>query len=95
MPVNPIDYGRYGHPEMVAIFEEEYRHSLWLKIEAAVADVQADMKIIPKDAAEDIKKTAKSDIVTLERTMEIEKTTRHDVVALFEAIAEKCEGAGS
>jgi adenylosuccinate lyase len=95
MPVNPIDYGRYGHPEMVAVFEEEHRHSLWLSIESAVAEVQAEMSIIPKDAAEDIKKTARPDIVTLERTMEIEKTTRHDVVALFEAIAEKCESSGS
>ncbi|MHA1389621.1 MAG: adenylosuccinate lyase [Candidatus Thorarchaeota archaeon] len=51
--------------------------------------------MIPKLAAKDIKKNATPEIVTLERTMEIEKTTRHDVVALFEAIAEKCEGPGS
>ncbi|MHA1663853.1 MAG: adenylosuccinate lyase [Candidatus Thorarchaeota archaeon] len=95
MPVSPIDYGRYGHPEMVTVFEEEHRHSLWLSIEAAVAEVQADMGLIPKLAAKDIKKNATPEIVTLERTMEIEKTTRHDVVALFEAIAEKCEGPGS
>ena len=95
MPVSPIDYGRYGHPEMVTVFEEEHRHSLWLSIEAAVAEVQAEMGLIPKLAAKDIKKNATPEIVTLERTMEIEKTTRHDVVALFEAIAEKCEGPGS
>ncbi len=95
MPVNPIDYGRYGHPDMVTIFEEEFRHALWLKIEATVADVQAEMKLIPKEAAIDIKKSARTDIVTLERTMEIEKTTRHDVVALYEAIAEVCEGSGA
>jgi adenylosuccinate lyase len=95
MPVSPIDYGRYGHREMVAIFEEEKRHALWLEIEAVVAKVQAEMGLIPKEAAADISKTAKPEIVTLERTMEIEKITRHDVVALFEAIAEKCEGPGA
>ncbi|MFW9844326.1 MAG: adenylosuccinate lyase [Candidatus Thorarchaeota archaeon] len=95
MSVSPIDYGRYGHPDMVTVFEEEHRHLLWLKIEAAVAKAQADMGLIPKEAAVDISKTAKPDIVTLERTMEIEKSTRHDVVALFEAIAEKCEGPGA
>ncbi|TFH01860.1 MAG: adenylosuccinate lyase, partial [Candidatus Thorarchaeota archaeon] len=95
MPVSPIDYGRYGHPDMVTIFEEEYRHSLWLRIESAVSEVQAEMGLIPKEAAADIRKTAKPDIVTLERTMQIEERTRHDVVALFEAIAEKCEGSGS
>ena len=82
MPVSPIDYGRYGHPEMVEIFEEERRHSLWLDIEATVAEVQAELGLIPKEAAKDIRKTAKPDIVTLERTMEIESKTKHDVVAL-------------
>jgi adenylosuccinate lyase len=95
MPVSPIDYGRYGHPEMVSVFEEEKRHELWLAIEAAVAEAQAEMDIIPREAALDIKKTAVSTIVTLERAMEIEKDTRHDIVALFEAIAEKCEGPGA
>jgi adenylosuccinate lyase len=95
MTISPIDYGRYGHPEMVDVFEEEQRHALWLSIEAAVAQVQAEMKLIPKEAALDIKKTAIPSIVTLERTMEIEKNTRHDVVALFEAIAEKCKGPGA
>jgi adenylosuccinate lyase len=95
MPVSPIDYGRYGHPEMVSVFEEEKRHALWLEIETAVAEAQAEMKLIPKEAAQDISATARPDIVTLQRTMEIEKSTRHDVVALFEAIAEKCKGAGA
>ncbi len=95
MPVSPIDYGRYGHPEMVEIFEEEYRHRLWLKIEAAVAKAQASEGLIPKEAAKDIEKTARPNIVTLARTMEIESKTRHDVVALYEAIAEKCEGSGA
>ena len=95
MPVSPIDYGRYGHPEMIEIFQEERRHSLWLEIEATVAEVQADLGIIPKEAARDIRKTAKPDIVTLERTLELERQTRHDVAALFEAIAEKCESEGA
>ncbi len=95
MPVNPIDYGRYGHHEMVHVFEEEYRHQLWLMIEASVAQAQADLDIIPEGAAKDIANTAKPEIVTLSRTMEIEASTRHDVAALFEAIAEKCIGEGA
>jgi adenylosuccinate lyase len=95
MPVSPIDYGRYGDPEMISVFEEGYQHSLWLKVESTVAKVQAEMELIPKEAAKDIEKTARQDIVTLERTMEIESKTKHDVVALFEAIAEQCQGTGS
>ena len=95
MPVCPIDYGRYGHPDMVRLFQEEYRHSLWLRIEATVAEVQAELGLIPSDAAEDIVETARPEVVTLERTMEIEARTRHDVAALFEAIAERCRGPGA
>ena len=95
MPVSPIDYGRYGHSEMIEIFQEEKRHSLWLEIEATVAEAQADLGIIPREAARDIRETAKPDIVTLERTMDLERATRHDVAALFEAIAERCKGEGA
>ena len=95
MPVGPIDYGRYGNHDMVRIFEEEFRHRLWLDVEAAVAEAEASIDLIPKEAAEDIAKTADPAIVTLERTMEIERVTRHDVAALFEAIAEKCDGPGA
>ncbi|MBS3795699.1 MAG: adenylosuccinate lyase, partial [Candidatus Thorarchaeota archaeon] len=95
MPVNPIDYGRYGHPDMVRIFEEEYRHAMWLKVEKTVALAQAKLGIIPEEAASDIKSTARPEVVTLARTKEIEKRTRHDVAALYEAIAEKCERTGA
>ena len=94
MPVNPIDYGRYGNKEMIVIFQEECRHQLWLQIEASVAGAQAKLGVIPENAAKDILATASPSIVTLERTMEIEHETRHDVAALFEAIAEKCKGPG-
>lgn len=95
MPVSPIDFGRYGNREMISIFEEKYRHSLWLKVEAAVAKAQAKRGLIPKEAANDIEKFATPDFVTLARTMEIERKTKHDVVALFEAIAEQCKGPGA
>ncbi len=94
MPICPIDYGRYGSPEMIAVFEETFRHELWLRVEAAVARAQAEMGIIPEEAARDIEATARPEIVTLERTMEIERANRHDVAALFEAIAERCKGQG-
>ncbi len=94
MPVCPIDYGRYGNREMIVVFEEEFRHELWLRVETAVAEAEAKLGMIPKEAAEDIAKTAIPETVTLARTMEIEAQNRHDVAALFEAIAEKCEGPG-
>ena len=95
MPVSPIDYGRYGNQEMIAVFEEEHRHALWLKIEVTVAKIQAQLGLIPSEAAADIERTAIPEIVSLSRTLEIESSTRHDVAALFESIAEKCKGEGA
>ncbi len=60
-----------------------------------MAGAQAELGIIPRDAADDIERAAVPEKVTLERTMEIEKRTRHDVAALYEAIAEKCTGEGA
>ncbi len=80
---------------MIQIFEEECRHGLWLQIETAVAQKQAQLGMIPEDAADDITMTAVPEQVTLSRTMEIEAKTRHDVAALYEAIAEQCKGAGA
>ncbi|MEM2143589.1 MAG: adenylosuccinate lyase [Candidatus Thorarchaeota archaeon] len=94
MPVCPIDYGRYGHHDMVSVFEEEFRHELWLRVEATVAEVEAEMGLIPRDAADDIRRACTPEVVTLTRTMQIEEQNRHDVAALFEAIAEKCHGPG-
>ncbi len=76
LPVNPIDYGRYGHGEMIRVFEEKYRHALWLRSEAAVVSVQAEIGIIPHDAAEDIGKTARPEVVTLERTTTLPRSLR-------------------
>lgn len=95
MPVSPIDYGRYGNPQMVQIFEDEHRHELWLMVEKTVAKAQAELGMIPKDAARDIMENANPETVTLARTLELEESTRHDVAALFEAIAEKCKGPGA
>lgn len=76
------------------MFQEELRHELWLRVEAAVAEAEADMGIIPIDAAEDIMESCNPHTVTLTRTNQIEAQTKHDVAALVESIAEKCKGPG-
>ncbi|WP_214399647.1 adenylosuccinate lyase [Methanocaldococcus lauensis] len=91
MAVHPIDY-RYGTPEMRRIWEEENKLEKMLKVEAALAKAQAELGLIPKEAAEEINRKASTKYVKLERVKEIEKETKHDVVAIIRALAEVCEG---
>jgi adenylosuccinate lyase len=94
MPVCPIDTGRYGSPEMKAIFEEERRLENILKVEAAVAYAHATVGNIPKEAAEEIVKKASTKYVTVQRRNEIDLMIGHDLMAAVKALTEVCEGEG-
>ncbi len=94
MPVCPIDTGRYGSPEMKAIFEEERRLENILKVEAAAAYAHAVVGNIPKEAAEEIVTKASTKYVTVERRNEIDRMIGHDLMAAVKALTEVCEGEG-
>src|SRR5690606_27408314 len=63
----------------------EARFQCLLEVEVAVAEAQSELGLIPKKAAQEIKKKAKFSISRIE---EIEKTTRHDVIAFVTNMAE-------
>lgn len=90
MPVLPIDAGRYGSVQIKQIFQENNRLHYQLIIEATVAEAQAAIKMIPKNAAAEIAKTAKSGRITLKRVSELEAVSDHDTAAVVEALSEKC-----
>jgi adenylosuccinate lyase len=89
MPILPIDSGRYGSKEMRAIFEDEKRLQYQLDFEAAVAQAQARIGIIPAEAAREIEKAASSGKVILARVSELEATSEHDTAAMVEALSEQ------
>ncbi|HKZ62016.1 MAG TPA: adenylosuccinate lyase [Nitrososphaera sp.] len=89
MPILPIDSGRYGSKEMREIFEDEKRLQYQLDFEAAVAQAQAQMNMIPADAAKEIAKGARSGKVTLTRVGELEAVSEHDTAAMVEALSEQ------
>lgn len=89
MPILPIDSGRYGSKEMRSIFEDQTRLRYQLSFEAAVAESQAKLKMIPASAAADISRTAASGKVTLARIAELESVSDHDTAALVEALSEQ------
>ncbi len=76
---------RYTRPEMGVIWSLENRFGKMLQVEIAVAKVQAEMKIIPRRAAQMIAQKSK---FSVPRIHEIEKQTKHDVIAFVSNVAE-------
>ena len=90
MPILPIDSGRYGSAEIKQIFEETKRLQYQLDFEAAVAESQAQIGMIPIEASKEILRGAKSGRVSLQRVKELEAISEHDTAALVEALSEQC-----
>ena len=76
---------RYSRPEMVRIWEPENKYRIWLEIEAHACDAMADLGVIPRTAAEAVRRRGAFDIARIE---EIERETRHDVIAFLTNLAE-------
>ncbi len=79
---------------MRRVFDEESKLQKWLDVEAAVAEAQASVGDIPKEAADEIGTNANTKTVTLLRTKEIEKETHHDLFSMVIALTEACKGEG-
>ena len=76
---------RYSRPEMAAIWEPANKYKIWLEIEAHACDKQAELGVIPADAAKAVREKGSFDI---DRIDEIERETRHDVIAFLTNLAE-------
>ena len=76
---------RYTRPEMARIWEPENRFRIWFEIEAHACDAQAQLGVIPKEAAAAVWERGKWEI---DRIDEIERETRHDVIAFLTNLAE-------
>src|SRR5664279_5701163 len=79
---------RYTRPEMASIWEAQTRFKIWFEIEAHAADAQAELGVIPKDAAKTIWAKAKDATFDVARIDEIERETKHDVIAFLTHLAE-------
>ena len=89
MAIHPIEF-RYGTPEMKAVWTQEKRLETLIRTEVALSKAEADIGLIPKEAAENIEKTIP--LVKWDRVDEIEREINHDMMAVVKAISEKCEG---
>ena len=91
MAILPIDSGRYGTKEMLAVFSEQKKIDYQLEIEAATALSQSEIKLISRNIANDIAKNARSGKINSKRIKQLEAKSDHDTAALVEALAEKCK----
>jgi adenylosuccinate lyase len=91
MAIHPIEF-RYGTAEMKQVWSEESKLLKLLRVEAALARAEADVGMIPGDAADTIAAAVGS--VKLERVNEIEDEIQHDMMAVVMAMSEQCGTAG-
>lgn len=81
---------RYQTKEMTELWSEETKFQTWLQVEKTVAQVQSELGIIPKPAAEKIQR-ATFNKREIER---FEKQTKHDVIAFTRSVAKSVGEAG-
>ena len=93
MTVCPLDY-RYGSKEMREIFSEQGKLQRMLMVEAALAESQAQVGMVPSESAAAIHEAATSGRVTTQRVADIEAEIHHDVMAVVRALAEQAGDAG-
>src|SRR5215469_7169617 len=79
---------RYTRPEMAAIWEAQTRFKIWFEIEAHAADAQAELGVIPKEAAKAVWAKARDVVLDEAPIEEIERETKHDVIASTTHLAE-------
>ncbi|MGH9413552.1 MAG: adenylosuccinate lyase [Terriglobales bacterium] len=76
---------RYTRPAMGRIWSDENRFAQWLAVEKATAAVEAEMGIIPAEAAREIEAKAACEPA---RIAEIEAEVKHDLIAFTTNVAE-------
>ncbi|MGB0629400.1 MAG: adenylosuccinate lyase [Alphaproteobacteria bacterium] len=76
---------RYSRAPMTAIWEPENKFRIWFEIEAHACDAQAELGVIPKEAAKAVWDRGAFEI---DRIDEIERETKHDVIAFLTNLAE-------
>jgi adenylosuccinate lyase len=89
----PLEF-RYGRDEVRALFRRGARLERALRVEAALAEAEAELGMVPPADARAIAEAAGSGRVRIERVDELERSLRHDVMAIVRALAEAAGPSG-
>ncbi|MEP0708680.1 MAG: adenylosuccinate lyase [Parvibaculum sp.] len=79
---------RYSRPEMVAIWEPDTKFRIWFEIEAHACEALAELGVIPKEAAKNIRERGDKAVFDVAKIDEIEREVKHDVIAFLTHLAE-------
>jgi adenylosuccinate lyase len=71
---------------MARIWEPEAKFRIWLKIETYAAEAMAELGLVPKHAADAVRKRGGFDVARIDQ---IEREVKHDVIAFLTSVAEK------
>ncbi|MBN2040835.1 MAG: adenylosuccinate lyase [Spirochaetes bacterium] len=82
---------RYSRPEIASIWTLKNKFRIWLEIEIAACEAQAESGIIPEEDLKIIKDKADFD---LERIEVIENEVHHDVIAFLTSVSEFVGSSG-
>ena len=94
MPVHPFDHQIHPHvfstPELEALFDEQAVMQRWLNFEAALAEAQGRLGIIPAAAAAEIKAKALLTALDVEAIRQGYSKSRNSVVPLLAGLRRAC-----
>ncbi|MGA8664839.1 MAG: adenylosuccinate lyase [Thermoplasmata archaeon] len=90
----PLEF-RYGRPLVRELFSRDARLARALRVEAALAETEAELGMIPAPAGKEIAEAVAKGRVRLERVDELERSLKHDVMAIVRALAEASGEGGA
>ncbi|HLB49023.1 MAG TPA: hypothetical protein VJL59_18590, partial [Anaerolineales bacterium] len=85
----------WGTDETRAIFDDEPRTRAWLEILAALAEAQAEVGLIPAEAARDVARACRELPLDAEFFEEVRRgfeATNHSTLGLIKAVQRRCPG---
>src|SRR5262245_22137310 len=91
MHEEPTAY-RIPDPGVRALFAEESRYQAWLDVEAALAQAQAELGVIPAHAAEEITRKARLTLLDRSAIRAGLERTGHSLVPLIWELDRVCDG---
>jgi adenylosuccinate lyase len=83
---------RMPDPGIRELFSEAQRFQSWLDVEAALAQAQAELDVIPSDAAEEITRKARIELLDMDAIYEGLARTGHGLVPLIWELDRVCDG---
>lgn len=94
MPSHPLDFqlqaNNFSTPELAAVFDEQKKMNRWLQVEAALAASQAELRIIPIEAARMIRDKARLDKLDLELIRQGYGKSRNSLMPVINELRRAC-----